>query len=183
MRPPFQTEPLAVPLTARSVFPTDGAEPSPALPWKPLRLQTILVPTDFSPASNRALIYAKRLALTFGASLRVLNVVEPMDPPHGALLAHLLLENESDVRANARREMSIFADVVLSHDGPRADFDFRVGRAYEEIVAAAKELACDLIVLSGHGHSRLSRWLLGSTAERVVRLAPCPVLVVREPGS
>lgn len=149
----------------------------------PLRLRTILVPTDFSSASAQALDYAKRLALPFGASLRVLNVVEPMDPPHGALLAHLLLESSATVKAHARQEMAIFADVVFSHDAPPCQFDFRVGRAYEEIVRAAREMACDLIVIAAHGHSRLSRWLIGSTAEKVVRLAPCPVLVVREPGT
>ena len=171
--------PVALPPRASTVIPAGVVGPAP--PW--LNLRTILVPTDFSPASNRALVYARRLAWAFGASLRVLNVVEPMDPPHGLLLARLLLENAATTRAHSRREMAIFADVVLSSDGPRADFDFRTGRAGEEIVRAARELACDLIVLAAHGHSRLTRWLLGSTAERVVRLAPCPVLVVREPGS
>ena len=56
----------------------------------------------------------------------------------------------------------------------------RLGVPYEEIVDVAKELAVDLIVIATHGYTALKHFLLGSTTERVVRLAPCPVLVVRE---
>ena len=56
----------------------------------------------------------------------------------------------------------------------------RLGVPYEEIVDVATELAVDLIVIATHGYTTLKHFLLGSTTERVVRLAPCPVLVVRE---
>jgi nucleotide-binding universal stress UspA family protein len=58
--------------------------------------------------------------------------------------------------------------------------EVRTGKPYNEIVLAAKKLGADLIVIATHGYSGLKRALLGSTAERVVRYAPCPVLVVRE---
>jgi universal stress protein A len=56
----------------------------------------------------------------------------------------------------------------------------RPGVPYEEIVNVATELAVDLVVIATHGYTALKHFLLGSTTERVVRLAPCPVLVVRE---
>jgi universal stress protein A len=56
----------------------------------------------------------------------------------------------------------------------------RLGTPYEEIVKVAKEMEVDLIIIATHGYTGLKHFLLGSTAERVVRLAPCPVLVVRE---
>jgi nucleotide-binding universal stress UspA family protein len=64
-----------------------------------------------------------------------------------------------------------------------AESIFRVGNPYEEIVSAAKEISADLIVIGSHGHTGLGRLLLGSTAERVAKYAPCPVLVVKDsPG-
>jgi nucleotide-binding universal stress UspA family protein len=137
-------------------------------------LKHVLVATDFSPPSEAALTYARALAKTFGASLHVLHVAENF----------FLRSTPSDPHAIVAAKMRTLTDRL-------ADFDRTVLRARpvvqvsdspaEAIVEYAQAEGVDLIVIGTHGRSAVSQLLVGSVAERVVRLAPCPVLTVRRP--
>jgi nucleotide-binding universal stress UspA family protein len=123
----------------------------------PFNLKKILVPVDFSDCSKYALQYAASFAKQFGAELQ--------------------LESLQDGKAqlDTLRE-SLGEDV-------RARVSLRTGQPYNEITQAAADGQADLIIISTHGRKGLTRMLLGSTTEKVVRQAPCPVLVVRQPNT
>jgi nucleotide-binding universal stress UspA family protein len=89
---------------------------------------------------------------------------------------------EETNRERVKQARGALAEFVKRHvpTGVDSETVTRLGHPSEEIVAAAKDFDVDLIVLATHGHTGLKHLLLGSTAERVVRLAPCPVLTVRE---
>lgn len=149
-------------------------KPLPAL----LNIRSILVPIDFSPASEKALAYAVPFARQFGAKLTLLHVVEPIATPDFASSFPLAIENDK-LMAECRRHL----DGVIRHleiDPKLIEKTLvRSGRTFHEITDAARTLKADLIIISTHGYSGLKHILLGSTTERVVRHAPCPVLVVR----
>jgi nucleotide-binding universal stress UspA family protein len=138
----------------------------------------ILVPVDFSPASLDGLRYALGLARPFGARLTALHVVEPLGP-----MARLEVDMDAHERKLRNGVKLRLEKLHLEVDGPAGAFDtlFREGTSYHEIVAMAQRGDFDLISMASLGRSGLVDMLLGSTAERVVRHAPCPVLVVREP--
>jgi nucleotide-binding universal stress UspA family protein len=144
----------------------------PGVSFAPLfHLKKILVPVDFSDCSDKALEYAIPLAKQFDAELTLLHVLQPCTPvpemypmPVGSLA-----QSKSDLEA--LREM--VGDSVACKTLVRS------GNPHAQIVSAAKELDIDLIVLSTHGHTGVTRAILGSTTEQVVRRASCPVLVVR----
>lgn len=141
------------------------------------RLSRIVVPVDFSEPSRKALHYAVSLAKSFNAQIRLLHVVEAVVfPPDtmvvetAALAARL---NEEARRCLSAWRKEVDSEIVVEDD-------LRAGTPYREIIEAANETKSDLIVLGTHGRTGLTRMLIGSTAERVVRHAACPVLVVRE---
>src|ERR1051325_5477316 len=140
-------------------------------------IQSILVPVDFSPSSKATVKYAARLAKQFGATLTLLHVVEPVATPDFAYYP-LMMENDR-VLAKAKQELDHV--VATSQLDPKllGKTLVRNGTAYHEITQAASSLKADLIVIATHGYTGLKHVLLGSTTERVVRYAPCPVLVVR----
>jgi len=136
------------------------------------RLKKILVPMDFSDCSKKALQYALPLAKQFGSEIILVHVMPyAVQPPETILADTHSIDASGKVLNDLLREISSTVTARAS---------LRVGSPHAEIVEAAKESEADLIVLSTHGHSGLAHMLLGSTAERVVRHAPCPVLVVRE---
>lgn len=141
------------------------------------RLKKILVPVDFSECSRKALQYALPFARQSGAGISLVYVLEPYLPiPEMTAVSvdltrkQLLTTVKSELKA---LQQSIPHDIA-------SQAVLREGSAYVEIVNVAKELKADLIVLSTHGRTGLAHVFMGSTAERVVRHAPCPVLVVRE---
>lgn len=143
-----------------------------------LDLKSILVPVDFSPPSMRALRYAARFAQQFGARLTLVFVNEPVVPPDFANFPLLVAGPEAARAGRAKLEK-----VAREHGvAPRMleKTAVRTGTAHREIVAAARKFKSDLIIIATHGYGAVKHFLLGSTAERVVRHAPCPVLVVRE---
>ena len=147
----------------------------------PFRLKRILVPIDFSECSRNALVYGLRFAQQFGGQLLLVHVVEPMIVPENMLMAVPELPeaggnlvNEAQARLAQLAKKEIPAEV-------KTEVAVRVGRPYHEIIEAAKAEAVDLIVIATHGYTGLKHVFLGSTAERVVRHATCPVLTVREP--
>jgi universal stress protein A len=143
-------------------------------------LKRILVPVDFSPLSRKAIHYATRLAQQFGAKLNLFHVVEPEVPPafDGYMIAPPVISHcASNGYAN---RLDRLANSVRTAGVNHVQSTVRMGLAAFEIVEAAKELDVDLIVIATHGYTGWKHFAIGSTAERVVRAAPCPVLVVRE---
>jgi nucleotide-binding universal stress UspA family protein len=141
-----------------------------------LRLPKILVPMDFSGESMKALRYALGFAGQFGSRIVLAHVVEPMVyPPEAGFIP---LDPSHLVKAAKRRLVAIARESVPANrlGGTRVT----LGNPPREIAALAGRLKANLIVLSTHGYTGLQHVLLGSTAERVVRHAPCPVLVVRK---
>jgi nucleotide-binding universal stress UspA family protein len=153
---------------------TRAAKASPA----PRGIKSILVPVDFSAPSRKALDSAAQFARKFGAKLTVLNVVEPVATPDFVQSFPLALEDD-EVMAQCKKELE--RAVKQAGIPPRLVEKtlVRFGRSFHEITEAARTLKVDLIIIATRGHTGLKHALLGSTAERVVRHAPCPVLVVR----
>ena len=141
-----------------------------------IQIRSILVPIDFSPASEKALAYAVPLAKVCGAKLTLLHVLEPVATPDFAAFP-LALDNERESRASRLQLERVASDLKIRSVAEK--FLVRNGRAFNEITSAARTLKVDLIVISTHGRTGLKHVLMGSTAERVVQHAPCPVLVVR----
>lgn len=143
-----------------------------------LKLKTILVPIDFSETSKKALVYAVRMAEQFGSKIILLSVVEPVvTPDYG--FHPLMLETDKARNVVKARLEKVCREVLL----PAKMIErvlVRYGSPYAEITNAARTLKADLIILTTHGYTGLKHVFMGSTAERVVRHAPCPVLTVRE---
>lgn len=143
-----------------------------------ITLGRILVPIDFSPESIKTLRFAKLLAAQTGARLHLTNVVassvlfsgRPVIVPPGL--------SDAAIAARARQRMKeLLAELSLSARSTPSTV--RSGAPVEEIREAARKIDADLIVMATRGFTGLKRAFLGSTTERVVREAPCPVLVVR----
>ena len=147
-----------------------------------IKLQRILLPTDFSEYSAAARMYACAFAQQFGAELHVLHVIQdlaPLVPEPGAALAPPVdYLRELELNANAMLERAIDANWAAGKSIVKV---VRQGPPFLEIVRYAQEANIDLIVLGTHGRGGLAHMLLGSVAEKVVRKAPCPVLTVRHP--
>ena len=153
---------------------TSTAVPASALEFK---IERILVPLDFSPASMEALDYAVSMAKQFHAAIHLVHVYPP-DEASAPGAGHLLFRS-----AEAIERLNEELTGIHSKHAPTfrpENCHIRGGRPYQQIVNLAREIDADLIVLSTRGHSGLKHLLLGSTAERVVRNAPCPVLVARK---
>lgn len=141
----------------------------------PLPIRTILVPIDLSEESYRALEFALPLAQRFGADVHVVHVYEGAQQLSSIASAPVLFSDREIARRVAQEAQR------RCGAGPNAaNCHVRSGRPFREIVAAAEELKTDLIVIATHGHGGLKHLMLGSTAEKTVRYAACPVLVVRE---
>ena len=139
--------------------------------------KTILFPTDFSHASDAALAHAETLARQAGARLLVVHVEEPPLAYGGGELYYGLPEPSSEhIQAMLEKVRPADPAVPYAHR-------LLLGDPAGEIVRLAGEEHAELIVLGTHGRTGLSRLLMGSVAEAIVRRAPCPVLVYRETAS
>ena len=147
----------------------------------PRAVKKILVPTDFSDASSEALSTAIAFARAFAARIELIHVfVEPtyvLPPPVEMAtfpfdMSEILIKVQASLEAEVQR-------VELA--GIPVEGQTISGRAAPEIVAHAKKVGADLIVMGTHGRSGFQHALLGSVAERVVHHSPCPVLVVPAP--
>lgn len=165
--------------------------------------QTILVPVDFSPYAAEALRYAATLAKRFAATLLVLHVIDkdfetvvvhqhagrrglpspilgtfagPLEVPSGTMETVAI-----DLREQAQATLKPF--IPTEFNELTIERRVEVGHPFEQILEAAKRQTADLIVMGTHGRTGLGHVMLGSVAERVVRLAPCPVLTVKAPPS
>jgi nucleotide-binding universal stress UspA family protein len=139
-----------------------------------MAVKNILVPTDFSGTSEAALRYAAEMALTLGARLYLIHVPGRTGEHFEANFPHGQFE------AAARKGLSSFL-TTEQIDRLRPEYAVRVGVPAEEIVRYAELCDADLIIMGTHGRSGIAHALLGSVAEQVVRVAPCPVLLVRAP--
>jgi nucleotide-binding universal stress UspA family protein len=148
-------------------------------PVAPLAIRQLLVPIDFSAFSNDALPWATFLATQFNAELVLIHVVErfPIDYFLGReLMSHTIVP----LMKQAEDDLQRLATELGKTTGLKVRIVVHDGKPFEEICRAAKALATDMIVLTTHGYTGLKHVWLGSTAERIVRHAPCPVLVVRK---
>jgi universal stress protein A len=166
-RPATKPEGLRNPLAKPA---TDRAE---------IAIKKILAPTDFSPASEKALKYALRLATNFGCELTLLHVLEPPISPAFAESPVAPAFSEAEM-ADAEEGLRGLVNAARTAGVSGARSKIRKGVATHEIVEAAKELDVDLIVIATHGLTGWKHFAIGSTAAQVARAAPCPVLVVRE---
>ena len=148
-----------------------------------IAMKRVLVATDFGEAAGIALDYGKELARTFGAALEVLHVCN--NALTRGLGADAYLANYADfqreIEAEAHKQLDALLDdeartmlkaktVLITSNAPAV-----------AIVRHAAESGADIILMGTHGRGALAHLLMGSVAERVVRLAPCPVLTVRHP--
>ena len=148
-----------------------------AKPGRPaLNIQQILVPTDFSEPSKKALKYAVSVAKQLGAKITLLHVVElPIAYPYGDYNP-FVAEPYRIVSAATATAGKICKEEKINPRFIRETL-VKEGISYQEIVDTAKALKMDLIIIATHGRTGLAHVLLGSTTEKVVRHAPCPVLV------
>lgn len=145
-----------------------------------IRFDSILVPTDFSDCARYAEQYGVELARTFGSTLHYLYAVEPIDTfaTINGVEQSIYFDVLKDLRASAEERLAQIA-TELGNAGLTVHTAVREGRASEAIVEYAQQHAISLICISTHGRRGFSHLILGSTTERVVRRAPCPVFVVR----
>ena len=150
---------------------------TPSLKSKSLaaRINRILVPVDFSPRSRAAVRFAALLAQTMHARLGLLHVVAPL-PLSSSRYRAEIREYDAETKSEARRQLTALAAAVPQ--GIQADVLVRQNLPRRGIVAAAREWRSDLIVLPTRGLTGVKYIVLGSTAEAVVRHAPCPVLTL-----
>jgi nucleotide-binding universal stress UspA family protein len=146
-----------------------------------INLKKILVPIDFSGFSKNALKYAVPFAKQFDAEILLLYVVEPTIYPADFSFGQIGLPGiEEEMRKRGTEELIKLAKDEIS-DVVKSRTRVETGKAFTEINRVAKEEEIDLIIIATHGHTGIEHAIFGSTAEKVVRKAPCPVLSIRKP--
>jgi len=140
-------------------------------------VRNILFPTDFSECSQSALDVAFALARDWKARLTVLHVASPPEfVPYGEFAK--ALQQSSGYRRELEQKLR-----QCKKPGCDAEFRLEEGEPASEILHATEKLGCDLIIMGTHGRSGLGRLFMGSVAEKVLRHAACPVLVIKTPDS
>lgn len=147
-----------------------------------IALQNILIATDFGEPAGAALAYGRKLARTFGGTLQVLHVFEGVST-RGIGVAYF--GNPPDVQRHFEESARKRIEAFLTEED-RRDLGARAvvldsNETALAIVNYARSARIDLIVIGTHGRSGVSHVLMGSVAEKVVRMAPCPVLTVHHP--
>lgn len=148
-----------------------------------IQLKRILAATDFSDCSRHAMRYACEFAATFGAELHLVFVNEPPAAAFSEFgIGYVgVKEVEDEIRRGAVAKIETLP-------GQEWEGKFSISRAvlfgtpFVEVVRYAREKEIDLVVLGTHGRGSIVHMLMGSTAEKIVRKAPCPVLTVRPEG-
>jgi universal stress protein A len=138
----------------------------------------ILVPTDMSEGAEEALDFACELAQTFGATVHLLNVIGIPTigvPELGVALTSTMIDGMVHDNQEALQQLATRKRLLA----PIGQVLLRTGDARDMILQTAKEIGADMIVMGTHGRRGVTRALLGSVTEAVVRSAPCPVLTVR----
>lgn len=147
-----------------------------------MQIKTILFPTDFSQGARAALDYALSLAQDYKAKLILLYVIQDISIAEwyipSSISAADLVE---DMQKSAEKEMEKWRTEAANRV-PNVEKMVVRGVPFVEIIKVAKEQEADMIVIGTHGRTGIDHMLFGSTAEKVVRKAPCPVLTVRMAG-
>jgi nucleotide-binding universal stress UspA family protein len=147
-----------------------------------MQIRTILFPTDFSNGARAAMDHAVSLARDYKAKLILLYVIQDISIAEWYIPSSLSVTDLiEDMQKSAWKEMDKWAAEVSLKVEEVEKLVIR-GVPFVEIIRAAKEKDADLIVIGTHGRTGIDHMLFGSTAEKVVRKAPCPVLTVRIAG-
>jgi nucleotide-binding universal stress UspA family protein len=144
-------------------------------------IKKVLVPIDFSDFSKSALKYAVNFVKKFNADLILVYVMEPIIYPPDFSMGQIAVPSidlEMDKRASD--ELAKLANKEIPAE-MKVSKIVKTGKPFIEIIETAREEDVDLIIIATHGHTGVEHILFGSTAEKVVRKAPCPVLTLREP--
>ncbi|WP_265820762.1 universal stress protein [Geovibrio ferrireducens] len=145
-----------------------------------IKIKKILYPTDFSEPSKVALEYAAELARQFGAELEILHVMFDETQVVSFYLPQVTMQSLStDIETGSAKQLDDFIQSQPSLKGVNYTTKLIKGTPFIEITKHAKDTAADMIVIGTHGRTGLDHVLFGSTAEKVVRKAPCPVFTVR----
>ena len=162
--------------TLTSEKPADDAlELRPAV----VNIQRIMVPLNFSDHSQKALMYGVKMAQQFGSELELVHVVTPVVYAEGMVLPAAMENLDQETEKHARTEL---AKLTEREDVAALKWKTTVltGTPYDEIVSHARKHETDLLLITTHGRTGLQHFLLGSTAEKILRHAPCPVMIVRD---
>jgi nucleotide-binding universal stress UspA family protein len=145
-----------------------------------ISIKSVLVPVDFSKESTLAVKFATSLAQQYGSKLYLLHVLEPLHTSFQVEIGNLR-EFEERRRATIREDLSRIIPAEIKKSLGVEEI-LKIGSpVYHVIAEKAEELDVELIVIPTHGRTGLSHILLGSVAEKVIRHAPCPVFVIRNP--
>ena len=144
------------------------------------RIRRVLYASDFSGASRHAFAMALAIAKSLDAKLTILYVIAPLMPtvPEQYVDAVTLDQLDKQARRWSARRLDKLSGAAKKA-GVRATTELREGDPVEQIVRAGRSTRADLIVVGTHGRRGLPKFFLGSVAERVVKMAPCPVVTVR----
>jgi len=144
-------------------------------------IKKILVPIDFSDYSKNSLKYAVNFAKDFNSQLCLVYVVEPVIYPPDFSMGQIAFPTV-DLEMDKRAEQELLS-LAKKEIPPEMNVKsiVKTGKPFVEIIETAVEEDVDLIIIATHGHTGVEHILFGSTAEKVVRKAPCPVLTLRDP--
>ena len=144
-------------------------------------VKSILVPIDFSDYSKGALKYAVEIAKKFNAKMYLIYVIEPVVYPSDFSMGQVSIPAvDHDSFNRSKDELKKLAEMEIDSN-IEVEVIIKSGKPFVEINESASEKDIDLIIIATHGHTGVEHLLFGSTAEKVVRKAPCPVLTLREP--
>ncbi len=147
-----------------------------------MQIKTILFPTDFSNGARAAMDHAVSLARDYKAKIILLYVIQDISIAEWYIPSTLSVTDLiDDMQKSAWKEMDRWAAEAAAKAGEVEKLVVR-GVPFVEIIRTAKEKSADLVVIGTHGRTGIDHMLFGSTAEKVVRKAPCPVLTVRIAG-
>ena len=141
-----------------------------------MQFKTLMVATDFSPLSEKAIDYAVMTAKQFGAKILLTHVLDPITVTTTDAL--MFSDNSEALRKIAEEMMKNLVE-ILKEKGVTVEPVLIKGSAASEIISKASQSRVDLIVMGTHGRKGIEHLLLGSVAESVIRSAACPVMVVR----
>lgn len=141
-----------------------------------MNINKILIPTDFSELSHQAIDVALPMVKQLGAEVTFLHIIERLDHPDD--MTALFDEGYAYMMDRAR---ALLNDLVVraKQENIQADSEIANGTPYIEILKMAEKIGANLIIMGTHGRKGLDHMLMGSQAERVVRMATCPVTTIK----
>lgn len=147
-----------------------------------IKLKKILYPTDFSEYADHARMYVTEMAKAFDAKVVLMHTIQAPSHYEVAYNYELALNPEEigEKRQKAADKKLNEIAQLIREEGVEVETIITLGSAFVDIVSTARKQEVDLVILSTHGWGFIKHVLMGSTAERVVRKAPCPVLTVRK---